>query len=168
MDNIEFKQIDLALHAEICMKFRADSFFCSFGTENTFWEEDGLGGERYLNWLKTKIGENYSGFHLWQNEEIIGQIELGLRKPGDDFGYVNLYYLKKEFRGKGLSNMLDDFSMNYLAELGFKKARLSVSPSNKRAWVFYQKFGWKDIGLRVDKESFASELVVHFMEKAIL
>jgi len=71
-------------------------------------------------------------------------MELGRRKIEDEFGYVNLYYLIPEVRGKGFSLELDNFATSYLKELGFKKARLSVSPTNLRAINFYTKNGWQD------------------------
>ncbi len=55
MENPEFSPINLDLHSDLCIKFRADySFICSFGTDKPFWEDDGHGDTRYLDWLKSR------------------------------------------------------------------------------------------------------------------
>jgi ribosomal protein S18 acetylase RimI-like enzyme len=86
-------------------------------------------------------------------EKIIGQLELGESKSSGHAGYVHLYYLVPEWRSKGLSEALDKFAMNFLISLGFKKVRLSVSPTNLRAVQFYKKNGWIDLGERDEPES---------------
>lgn len=151
------------------MEFRADSYLCSFGSEDTFWEDDGKGGERYLAWLQAKDFATYGAFHIWLEGEIIGQIECGRRLPEDNFGYINLYYLKEDFRGKGYSSQLDQFTNDFLKSLGYSSARLCVSPSNSRAWKYYLKMGWKDLGPRRDtgRLNKASEQLVHYMEKEL-
>ncbi len=150
MAQLAFLPINLDLHSELCIKFRADSYFESFGTDKPFWGDDGEGDKHYLNWLRTRSEKRYGIFHVWLNQEIVGQLELGERKSDDDFGYVNLYYLVPEWRGQGLSSQLDRFAMNFLKSLGFSKVKLAVSPTNPRAIQFYKKNGWQDLGERVE------------------
>lgn len=166
MKSLTFLPINLDLHSNLCIKFRSDSFVASFGTDKPFFEEDGLGDTRYLDWLKSRNPNRYGKFHIWQNENIIGQLELGESKSNEDAGYVHLYYLVPEWRGKGLSEALDKFAMDFLRSLGFKKARLSVSPTNLRAVQFYKKNGWVDLGLRDEPELRKTlKFPLHFMEK---
>ena len=164
---IEFKIADLEKHGEIAVQFRADSFVTSFGTEEAFWEEDGKGGERYLQWLKEKSRGKFNVFHVWLDEQIIGQVEAGEFKYDPSWGYINLFYLIETHRGKGLANYLEEFATNYFQEMGLTRAKLSVSPSNKRAVRFYEKHGWMDMGPRPFKGRKEHELThqVHFMEK---
>ncbi len=163
-----FKPIDFLNHADFCIQFRADSFLVSFGTTEPFYEED-ANGSKYIEWLKNKIGPTYSAFHIWYQDQLIGQMELGRRKTDDEFGYVNLYYLIPEFRGKGFSSDLDNFATFYLRSLKFQKARLCVSPSNLRAINFYKNHGWHDLGLRVeaDRTGKGLKFPVNYMEKAL-
>jgi len=162
IDDLDFIEIDFDLHEDICIRFRADSYTASFGNDDGFWGEDGLGAKRYIEWLKSKDRKKYGSFHIWLNGEIIGQMELGLFHRDESFGYVNLYYLKEVHRGKGLSSRLDDFTKKFLEELGVNKVRLCVSPSNERAWSFYIKQGWKDAGPRNPD---SKDTLVHWMEK---
>jgi hypothetical protein len=38
--SLNFIPLDLGLHADIAINFRADSFFASFGNDRDFWGED--------------------------------------------------------------------------------------------------------------------------------
>jgi RimJ/RimL family protein N-acetyltransferase len=56
--------------------------------------------------------------------------------------------------------------MNFLRSLGFKKVRLSVSPTNLRAVQFYKKNGWIDLGERDEPELKKTlKFRLHYMEK---
>ena len=162
---LDFKKINLDKHSEVAIKFRAESYSASFGTDKGFWEKDGLGGKKYIDWLKNQDSKKFGAFHVWLKDEIIGQMELGLFKDDKSWGYVNLYYLKNEFHGKGYSKYLDDFAVNFLKSLGVKKAKLSVSPSNIRALRFYEKNGWKDKGPRTFEGRKGHTFFLHLMEK---
>ena len=160
IESIEFKKIDLESHRDIVIKFREDSFVSSFGNADRFYEADGQGHLRYLDWLQNKIQYDASfGVHAWQGDEIIGQLELGLLKGDDSIGYVNLYYLIPEKRGSGLAQILDEYTTMVFKNLGKRRVRLSVSPTNSRALNFYLKMGWTDLGTRSDHPE------VNFMEK---
>ena len=166
-ENIEFKKINLDLHKDTAIKFRADTFMTSFGTDKGFWEDDGQGGERYIEWLNNKNPNKFGAYHIWKNDEIIGQMELALFKDDESWGYINLYYLRGDHQGKGLSKQLDDFATEFLKSLGVTKAKLSVSPTNLRTVKFYEKNGWVDKGPRTfeGRKGHAVTNLVHVMEK---
>lgn len=164
---LQFKKVDLSTNQDICLKFRADSFMTSFGSEDAFWEEDGNGGTRYIEWLKNKDSKKFGAFHIWKEGEIVGQMEIGLLKNDESWGYVNLFYLRPEVRGSGISKYLDEFAVVFLTYLGVKKAKLCVSPTNKVAWNYYLKCGWKDQGPRDfdGVKGKGHENLVHWMSK---
>jgi ribosomal protein S18 acetylase RimI-like enzyme len=113
-----------------------------------------------LDWLKDKIeNDPRSVAHAVVGDQTVGQLELGLLRGDATYGYVNLYYLAPEFRGKGFGKQLDEYAMSYFKSLGLSRARLSVSPTNRHAFEFYKKIGWKDLGPREGHPE------VHFMEK---
>lgn len=74
-------------------------------------------------------------------------------------GYVNLFYLRADKRGCGLSKYLDQYAEDYFKSIGLTSAMLSVSPTNHRAWAYYQKMNWADQGPRPQHPE------VHFMKK---
>ncbi len=159
---ISIKPVDLYKDAQTCIRFREDSFVVSFGDAEKFHEADGKGAQRYLGWLSEKIAKDpQSVVHVWNDNEIIGQIELGRLRDDQSRGYVNLYYLVPIFRGKGLGTHLDTAAMNYFKNLGLTSARLSVSPTNLPAVAYYKKMGWVDLGPRPEHPE------VHFMEKNV-
>lgn len=156
------KPVQLNLHADLCVSFREDSFVVSFGDAKKFYEEDGKGAERYIQWLQSKIEKDpKSVVHVWQSNQIIGQIELGLVRSDPSCGYVNLYYLIPSMRGQGFGVFLDRYVMEYFKNLGRSKAKLSVSPTNISANSYYRKMGWIDLGPRENHPE------VHLMEKNI-
>jgi ribosomal protein S18 acetylase RimI-like enzyme len=161
---IRFIPINLDRDASICIQFRVDSFVCSFGNADQFYQSNGAGVAEYLDWLKKIIKENpLSAIHVWEGEHIIGQLELNVRKDESqqEFGYVNLFYLIPEKRGTGIADILNDYVEQYYRRMGISKMHLSVSTENSRAIGFYLKHGWKDIGPRSDFPG------THLMEKKL-
>lgn len=146
---VSFETIELEKNRDLCVRFRKDSYICSFGSSENYIRE---GGDTfYLGWLKNKISQNPgSAVHVKWNGKIIGQLELGELKAQPEVGYVNLYYLAPEFRGKGFAPLLDQYAIQYLRNAGYRSAQLSVSPKNTRAVRFYLKMGWKDLGPNPD------------------
>ncbi len=159
---ITFKPIALSRHKDVTLKFREDSYVASFGNADLFYKQNGARGETYFEWLEAKLSADPEfAVHVWRDDEIIGQMELGLLKSDATCGYVNLYYLALEARGTGVSADLDQYAVDIFRRRGLKRMRLSVSPTNFRALAYYVKMGWRDLGPRADAPE------VHFMEKSI-
>ena len=146
---ITFATIDLSRHAELCVRFRRDTYQCSFldGVQR-FEQENGTTGKEYLDRLQKQIIKLPEGcVHVLEDGHIVGQIETRLREqPG--LGYVNLFYLIPEARGRGIGDELNRYVVEVFQKLGVSKAQLSVSPNNHRALAYYRKHGWIDIGPR--------------------
>ena len=148
---VEFKPIDLPLTKDLCIKYRADSFTVSFGNADKFYEADGKGAERYLEWIKAKMAKDpLLAVHCWLDGNIVGQIELGYLNTDASCGYVNLYYLAPDKRHQGLGKFLDAYVVQYFTAKKIKRVRLSVSPTNLPAIRFYEKNGWVNLGPRQD------------------
>ena len=162
-----FKEINFEKNSSIAIKFRADSFYTSFGNDEEFLGEDGKGDTRYLERLKNKNRKEYGAIHVWYKKEIVGQLELGLFQDDCTWGYVNLFYLKESYRGKGFSSYLDIYATNFMKTLGVNRAKLSVSPTNKKAWNYYIRMGWRDCGPRIfgERREKIHNNLIHWMEK---
>jgi GNAT superfamily N-acetyltransferase len=145
--------IDLARDSAACIAFRRDSFFESFGTHDGVEAEMGADGGLYLEKLGKRMSEVPEGnSHLWHGDRIIGQTEMRLSdEPG--MGYVNLFYLVPEWRGKGLGRLLHEHAVQVFAARGLRGIRLSVSHTNEHAMRFYRRLGWKRVGFRANKET---------------
>lgn len=142
---MQFFPIDVVKHRDIIVNFRKDSFFISFGNAQNFDQAD------YLDWVKEKTKEFPKGFVLVEEKgKFIGQLELSIREyEGQKIGYVHLYYLIPEMRGKGKGAKLHEFAKQFFFNNNVKEYHLRVSPSNSSAIQFYKKIGMEEIGPEV-------------------
>jgi ribosomal protein S18 acetylase RimI-like enzyme len=158
--NLDFKTIDLEKHGDLCVTFRKDAYIVSFGSDKNFYEHNGKGVERYLEDCRKRVKANpASCVHVWKGNEIIGQVELELWYKNPSVGYIDLFYLVPEYRGKGYGDVLEDYAESYFRKIGCRRLLLSVSPTNIQAVRFYKKHGWNDCGPRKDFPE------VNYMEK---
>lgn len=145
MRNIfQFVNIDLdsEKHFKEITAFRRDSFIVSFGDDSGFDKED------YFRLLKEKIANYPKGFVLVkEDDKYIGQLELSIREyEGEDIGYIHLYYLIREERGKGKGQQLHDYAKQFFKNNNINEFHLRVSPTNTSAINFYRKNGMNEIG----------------------
>lgn len=137
------------IHLKTSYAFLVESFTISFGPNKSAWP-NGLGNYdfvRYSGHIERLLKDPaHSFFSVWDNDQLIGQIELSNYKEIPDCGYVSFYYLKPEYRNKGLGQQLDHFAITEFKKYGYKKARLTVSEINKPGQRFYQKNGWRPLG----------------------
>jgi RimJ/RimL family protein N-acetyltransferase len=144
---VKFEKIDIKKHRDEVVKFRKDSFKISFGDTSGFGEE-----EEYLHWLDEKIRDFPKGIVLVEEDgKYIGQLELTIRQyECREIGYVNLYYLIPEMRGKGKGKELHNYAKQFFQNNKVSEYHLRVSPSNTAAIKFYLKVGMKEFGPEVD------------------
>lgn len=148
---LAFRPVDVDTHLDVCVRFRIDTHICGFGSADLFHESDGKGAERYAVWLRQRSTALPGCLvHVWQGKDIVGQIEMGRVASDASIGYVNLFYLVPEARGRGLGALLEAYAWTFLSGLGCQSLRLSASPTNRPAWMFYQRGGWNDLGSRED------------------
>ena len=148
MSNLTFETIDPDRHRDLCIRFRRDSYMSSFVDGNErFDAENGSDGSGYIEWLKQRINDLPRGcVHGWLDGKIVGQIESRIRDDGT--GYVNLFYLVAESRGRGHGRELHNYVIDMFASLDVELVRLSVSVDNGPALGYYQHLGWNDMGFR--------------------
>ena len=144
---IQFRPLDVDAHGAVALRFREDSYRISFGEVEgsaRFWRAAGEGGAKYLAWIRERQGVD-PGYivHAWDGHRVIGQIEMGTHGADASVAYVNLYYLVPEARGTGAGAELDRYVVEFLRAKGFRRALLSVAPTNLRAVRFYERVGWQ-------------------------
>ncbi len=157
---LTFKPINLEQHTDLCLQFIADTHLCSYGTLDGFSEE-GQTPQRFLDRIAVKLADDpESCLHVWQGEEVVGQINFGtFVDPA--IGYLSFFYVAPPWRGTGVAAEMDAFVARRFRRRGYKTARLSVTAFNERAVRFYLRCGWTDLGPREDNPA------THNMEKTV-
>ena len=151
VSELQFKPIDLDRHRDVFLDFIRDTHLCSFGSMESFVDENGQGEERFVERVRARLAEEpESCLHVWRNGEIVGQLHLG-RFVDPAIGYINMFYVSPKWRGTGVAGAMEEQACAYLQAQGFQSAYLSVATQNRRAIRFYEKQGWTDLGPRQDK-----------------
>ena len=146
---LRFATIDLERDAATCIAFRRDMYRAAFGTEEGLDAEMGVDGALYLAQLRDRIRQVPEGnTHLWDGARIVGQTEARLLEDEPDVGYVSLFYVAPEARGRGLARLMHEHVADVFRRRGMRTLRLSVSPTNARALASYRSMGWVRVGER--------------------
>ncbi|MBN1622733.1 MAG: GNAT family N-acetyltransferase [Clostridia bacterium] len=77
----------------------------------------------------------------------------------DSFPFLNIIYLKDEFRGRGLGTSLMERWESDMKEMGYNIIYLSTQ-SDESAQHFYRKRGYEDIGAFKPPEQKAMEIMM--------
>ena len=153
VEGLRFAPIDLGRDAGVCLAFRRDMYACSFGTEDGLEEEMGPQGELYLAQLARRIAQLPEGnAHLWSGDAIVAQTEMSLLEEEPGVGYVHLFYVAPEHRGRGLGRVLHRHAAAVFTARGMRLMRLSVGTHNASAIAFYRAAGWRRVGPRAHRE----------------
>jgi ribosomal protein S18 acetylase RimI-like enzyme len=142
-----FRSIDLSKDKETIINFRRDSYIISFGDDKLFGDN-----ENYLKKIEKRLLEFPRGLVIVEdNGKAVGQIELQIKDVDNKcIGYVNLFYLIPDYRGKGYGTKLLEYAENFFHSNKIDEYQLRVSPSNVRAISFYNKNGFNT--LRTEEE----------------
>ncbi|RFU66199.1 GNAT family N-acetyltransferase [Bacillus sp. V59.32b] len=139
---MNFRKIDVKKDEETIVKFRKDSYLISFGSLERFGDE-----YAYVERIADRAMKFPEGIVLVEeHNKVIGQMELQIVKyEGKDIGYVHLYYLIPEYRGKGYGKDLMAYSERFFRKNGMTEYHLRVSPANQGAMHFYLKAGMEKL-----------------------
>jgi GNAT superfamily N-acetyltransferase len=139
---VDFRTIDVKKDRDTIVEFRKDSYLISFGSLERFGDEN-----KYVERIAERAVKFPEGIVLIEeNNNPIGQMELQIVSyEGTNIGYVNLYYLISEYRGKGYGKKLMDYSERFFRKHGMNEYHLRVSPNNHRAITFYVKSGMEKL-----------------------
>ncbi|QAS54310.1 GNAT family N-acetyltransferase [Halobacillus litoralis] len=143
---LTYRTIDLEKDQGEIVEFRKDSFMTSFGDISGFHKSNYL---TYVEKMKEAFGD---GFVMAEEDgRTVGQLELSVKRyEGRVIGYIHLFYLVAEKRGKGYSGALQSYAMDFFRKYRVGEYHLRVAPANRRARQFYKKNGMVDIGPELD------------------
>ena len=86
--------------------------------------------------------DGYSYFYIKIEDKIAGYI--GLSKK-EDYLFLSKFYLKKEYRHKGLGTSGFEFIKNFAQQNNYSKIILTVNKYNQNTISAYNKWGFKTI-----------------------
>jgi len=160
---LRFATIDLERDAGTCIAFRRDMYVTAFGTDDGLDAEMGVDCALYLDQLRERIRQVPEGnTHLWEGDRIVGQTEVRLLDDEPDVGYVSLFYVVPEARGRRLARLLHEHVADVFRRRGMRTLRLSVSPNNAHAFASYRNLGWVQVGERAHPRG-----TMHVMEHTL-
>jgi len=80
------------------------------------------------------------------NNKPIGQVGFDIQEyNGEKIGYVNLFYLIPEYRGRGIGKELIRYVEEFFIKSNISEYHLRVSSRNERAISLYTKMGMTEI-----------------------
>lgn len=130
---METRELSFEQDKNKILEFRKDAQLVSEGTLTNY------DFAAYLERMQRRIESNSDGqVFIIDNRHVIGQIGAELR--GNE-GYVNLFYLVPEFRGRGYGRKMIAWVEEYFIKQGIRTYKLRVARSNKQALHLYKKSG---------------------------
>lgn len=100
--------------------------------------------EQEVDHLKEKYGKPYGRLYIaFYNGKVAGCI--GLRKIDNQNSEMKRLFVKPEFRGKHIGNILAEKVINDAKEIGYKSILLDTLPFLKSAIKMYKKMGFYEI-----------------------
>jgi ribosomal protein S18 acetylase RimI-like enzyme len=137
---LTYRTIDPVADAELAVAAYLDACRASYGNESTF-----PGRARHLAWLRSRVEEFPDGHVVaLLDGQYVGQLELQV-PYGLSAGYVNLYYVKPDCRGRGYGRQMHDYAERYFRSWEADRIELHVSATNERAAAFYRALGYKAV-----------------------
>jgi diamine N-acetyltransferase len=107
--------------------------------------------QQRMRTLLTEVLEDASCGYLWliqQQAQAIGYVFLTLGSYSLEYGgrdaFIDEFYLRRPFRGRGFGRQTIQFLLQTCAELGVKALHLEVERQNLAAQSFYRQVGFRD------------------------
>ena len=103
--------------------------------------------EIIIKYIRGRIfSKNDAMFISELNGKPVGHMIISIKKSFPIFemeyyGRINTVYIKKEFRGKGISSKLKDEAIKWFKSKNINRISLNVNPDNKQALEAYKKWG---------------------------
>ena len=140
--DLRFVPVDLAAEREEYINCYEDTWLCSSGTLRGFdgdvYHERATEHAAYIPGAVTKAVYNGT---------LAGIVDMNLeREQEEGAGWISLFYLRPEFRSRGLGIQLLGHAVSLSRGLGRDKLRLHVSTINKPALRFYRRWGFTECG----------------------
>jgi len=103
--------------------------------------------ERYFR--KNTRSRNWGFFVAENGGRSVGYMSVTIKKNPpvyeiDRIGYIDDIYIRKQYRGAGLSSRFKDIAIEWFRSEGLKHVSLNVAPENSHARHIYRGWGFLD------------------------
>ena len=119
--------------------------------------------DEYLNYDMDDVlqNENYAVFFALEGDKPVGMIEARLRDYAEGcetspVGYIEAWFVREDFRGKGVAGMLAQAAENWAREKGCMEMASDTWLENEASIRAHQKMGYCEV-----------ERLVHFTKRLI-
>jgi ribosomal protein S18 acetylase RimI-like enzyme len=147
---LTYRRIDPTTDADLAYANYRETAIASFGDAAHYSPRSS-----YLRWLTERVDEFPDGHvlaTLGPSGPVIGQLELQV-PYGLNVGYVNLFYVARDWRRFGFGRRLhDDYLLRYFRSWEADTIELHVSPTNHAAVQFYRSLGYALAAVEADGE----------------
>ena len=117
--------------------------------------------KKFVDTLFEEWIDNPVAYGMFDNDKLIGIIELGDESYAGRLRIQELW-VEQAYRRKGIGHLLMDKALEYAREHKYQRLILETQNVNYPAMCFYQKYGFKLIGLTTteydNKEEFKGEV----------
>jgi probable phosphoglycerate mutase len=136
--NLYFLPMDVYKSGNLYLRRYRDAWIQSHGNDDGF-------SPIYLDWARKRSRENpQTVMEAFLEGTPCGMLELAQSYgQAEGVGHISFLYLEEEYRGKGLAIQMIGQAHSFYKNLGRKKLRLKVTETNRRAFTFYQKYGFR-------------------------
>lgn len=135
---LTYRTIDPRRDADFAVQAYLDACRASYADDGSF-----PGRVRHLAWLRARIEEFPDGHVIaFSDGRPVGQLELQI-PYGLTEGYVNLYYVVPDLRGRGYGKRMHEYAERYFRSWEADRVELHVAARNERAAGFYRSLGYK-------------------------
>jgi ribosomal protein S18 acetylase RimI-like enzyme len=135
--HLNVRAVNFEKDKDILIQFRKDTEIESVGTS------DGFDFNAYLNRVRERVNKLPIGQLIIEVDNIpVGQMGLGITEyEGFDIGYVDLFYLIPDYRGKGFGKGLIRYADKFFRKMNISEYHLRVDSNNQRAVNLYTNSG---------------------------
>lgn len=153
-----FRPWDAQNEAQLYLDWRSEAWLSSHGTMERY------DGAAFLRAAQAHSAYDPSAVQVVLSDgKPAGLIELDFEKgSGDGIGAIPFYYVDQAHRKRGLGVQLLGQAVSTFREKGRKKLRLRCAPENGTAYRFYQRCGFRKIGMADD-----SAVPLYLMERPL-
>ena len=132
---IEVKLNEIKKLAELTSEIWHEYWTCILSDEQINYMVSKFQSEKAITFQI--YNENYTYFYIVYDGQKVGYIGLSKKQ---DYLFLSKFYIKKEYRHKGIGSETFEFIKQYAIDNGYKRIQLTVNKYNQKTINAYNKW----------------------------